>query len=177
MDWNTPLIINESENIEKPNEESVQFNQAPETIEKDTDSCSSLFEDVLNKFQFYGQKFFLLQWFKLITTDNFPFGSICFILFTEFVQWLSQKSTTAMRYSEQSKEFWWTGKMLFGGKFLLFMEGFKHKGSIIHGVSQKGCFDPLDTVIKYRHVVQPFWLKLNIKDCMQFLYNHIKSAP
>ena len=73
MDWNTPLIINESENIEKPNEESVQFNQAPETIEKDTDSCSSLFEAVLNKFEFYGQKFFLLQWLKLITTDNFPF--------------------------------------------------------------------------------------------------------
>ena len=52
MDWNTSLIINESENIEKPNEESVQFNQAPETIEKDTDSCSSLFEAVLNKFSF-----------------------------------------------------------------------------------------------------------------------------
>ena len=28
-------------------------------------------------------------------------------------------------------------------------EGFKHKGSIIHGVSQKGCFDPLYTVINF----------------------------
>ena len=28
-------------------------------------------------------------------------------------------------------------------------EGFKHKGSIIHDVSQKGCFDPLYTVINF----------------------------
>ena len=94
MDWNTPIIINEHENIESPNEESVQYNQEPEPIEKEIDSCSSLFEAMLN-FQFYGQEFFLLQWFKLIATDNFPFGSICFILFTEFVQGLSQKSTTS----------------------------------------------------------------------------------
>ena len=143
MVCNTPTIINKPKNIEKPNEESVKFNQGPETIEKEIDSCSSLFEAVLNKIKFYGQEFFLLQWFKLLATDNFPFSSICFILFTEFVQRLSQKSTTAMRYSEQSKEFWWTGKMLLGGggEFLRFMEGFKHKGSIIHGVSQKGFFD------------------------------------
>ena len=97
MVWNTSIIINEPENIERPNEESVQFNQEPETIEKEIDSCSSLFEvALLNKFQFHGHEFFLLQWFKLILTDNFPFGSICFIFFTEFVQWLSQKSTTAM---------------------------------------------------------------------------------
>ena len=84
--------------LKKPNEESVQFNQEPETIEKEIDSCSSLFEvAVLNKFQFYEHEFFLLQWFKLIATDNFPFGSICFIFFTEFVQWLSQKLTTTMR--------------------------------------------------------------------------------
>ena len=102
MDWNTPIIINEHENIETPNEESLQFNQEPEPIEKEIDSCSSLFEAMLNKFQLYGQEFFLLQWFKLIATDNFPFGSICFILFTKFVQWLSLKSTTAMRYSDIS---------------------------------------------------------------------------
>ena len=92
-----------------------------------------------------------MQWFKLITTDNFPFGSIYFILFTVFVQWLSQKSTTTMRYSEQSKEFWWRDKMFFRMeiKFLRLMKGFKQKGSIIHGVSQKGCFDPLDTVINF----------------------------
>ena len=85
-----------------PNEESVRFNQEPEPIKKEIDSCSSLSEAMLNKFQFYGQEFCLLQWFKLIGTDNFPFGSIGFILFTKFVQWLSQKSTTAMRYSEIS---------------------------------------------------------------------------
>ena len=102
MDWNTPIIINEPENIETPNEESVQFNQELEPVEMEIDSCSSLFEAMLNKFQFYGHKFFLLQWVKVLATDNFPFGSICFIPFTEFVQWLSQKSTTAMRYSEIS---------------------------------------------------------------------------
>ena len=34
-------------------------------------------------------------------------------------------------------------------KFLRFMKGFEQKGSIIHGVSQKRCFDPLDTVINF----------------------------
>ena len=94
MDWNTPVIINEPEDFETPNEESVQFNQEPEPVEKEIDSCSSLLEAMLNKYQFYGQ--------ELIATDNFPFGSICFIPFTEFVQWLSQRSTTAMWYSELS---------------------------------------------------------------------------
>ena len=48
MDWNTSIIINEHENIETPNEESVQYNQEPEPIEKEIDSCSSLFEAMLN---------------------------------------------------------------------------------------------------------------------------------
>ena len=83
--------------LKKPNEESVQFNQEPETIEKEIDSCSSLFGvAVLNKFQVYEHELFLLLWFKLIATVNFPFGSVCFIFFSEFVQWISQKSTTAM---------------------------------------------------------------------------------
>ena len=38
MDWNTTIIINEPENIEMPNEESVQFNQEPEPIKKEIDS-------------------------------------------------------------------------------------------------------------------------------------------
>ena len=60
MVWNRPIIINEPENIEKPNEESVPFNQKSETIENEIDSCSSLFEvAVLNKFQFYRHEFFL----------------------------------------------------------------------------------------------------------------------
>ena len=52
-----------------------------------------------------------------------------------------------MRYSVEAKKFWWTGKMLFGSKFIRFMEGFKHKGLVASGDTQKGCYDPLKTTV------------------------------
>ena len=90
-----------------------------------------------------------VQFLTLICEDKFPFRSIIFSLFCEFVQWCSLTTTTNMRYSDTTKEFWWTGKMLFGSKFLRFMQGFKHKGSVTRGESEKGLYDPQKTKINF----------------------------
>ena len=39
--------------------------------------------------------------------------------------------------------------MLFGGRFLRFMEGVRHKGSVSNGDSEKGFYNPLETSINF----------------------------
>ena len=71
MDWNTLIIMN------KP-EESVQFNQEPEPIEKEIDSCFSLFEAMLkNQISFM----IINKLIPLIPKPHFwiYFKRICFI--------------------------------------------------------------------------------------------------
>ena len=113
------------------------------------ETLQTMFPIVLEKVIENGKDEFLLALFNLIMQDKFPFDSIIFVLFSEFLDWLSVKTTTQMRYSSTSKEFWWTGNMLFGGKFLRFMQGFKHKGFITTGKTTRGEFDPALTNINF----------------------------
>ena len=39
--------------------------------------------------------------------------------------------------------------MLFGAQFLRFMQGFKHKGHVTLGMSEKGYYDPAETSVKF----------------------------
>ena len=39
--------------------------------------------------------------------------------------------------------------MLFGPRFIRFMEGFKHKGAVIRGETEKGFYDPLETKVNF----------------------------
>ena len=96
-----------------------------------------------------GQHAFFKQLVKLVLDDNFPFDSIAFIIFSEYIAWLSLPTTSKMRYSQASKEFWWTGMKWFGGKFIRYMQGFKHKGSFIHGTAEKGKYDPLLSKVNF----------------------------
>ena len=45
--------------------------------------------------------------------------------------------------------------MLFGSKFIRFMEGFKHKGFVASGDTQKGCYDPLKTTVNFAVPAHP----------------------
>ena len=110
---------------------------------------SDQFHTVMDKVREAGQESFFVTFLTLILNDNFPFESIAFILFSEYVTWLSLASTTTMRYSETSKEFWWAGMKMFGGRFVRFMQGFKHKGSIVNGTATRGNFDPRQTKINF----------------------------
>ena len=157
-DWNTPIQIDiddtndESQDDENEGGEVIIDESSEEQHEKD---IIDLFKVALRHIKEAGKFLFLWQFLHLIANGQFPFKSIIFTLFSEFIQWLCLASTTAMRYSEESKKFWWTGKMLFGSKFIRFMEGFKHKGFVASGDTQKGCYDPLKTTVNFAVPADP----------------------
>ncbi|KAH3844938.1 hypothetical protein DPMN_087204 [Dreissena polymorpha] len=52
-----------------------------------------------------------------------------------------------MRYFDETKELFWTGKRSLGGQFIRFMRGFAHQGCVSEGKCQKGVFDPSESQI------------------------------
>jgi hypothetical protein len=46
-----------------------------------------------------------------------------------------------MRYSEETKEFFWTGQKLLGGQFIRFMRGFAHQGHVKEGRAPMGYYN------------------------------------
>ena len=67
-----------------------------------------------------------LCFFRQITSDTYPSRNIAFSLLSEVVSWYSKDTTSAMRYSDETKKFWKLGYQLFGGKFIRFVLGFKN---------------------------------------------------
>ena len=162
MDWNTPLDIGEIDTADEDvtDERVADGDDEDVTDERVADGDYSaqgqneediieLFKEALMCIKEAGKFLFIWQFLNLIVNGQFPFSCIIFTLFSEFIQWLSLSSTTGMCYSEESKQFWWTGKMLFGSKFIRFMEGFKHKGFIVSGDTDKGFYDPLKTSVNF----------------------------
>ena len=100
-----------------------------------------LFPSVLSKLRSKSQEGFLLRLFQLIAEDIFPFSSICFVLFfgilalalTTFIFW----DALFQRFKRILVDW----EMLFGGKFIRFMQGFKHKGLVTSGKAEKGYYD------------------------------------
>lgn len=66
-----------------------------------------------------------LTFFQLVIDGIFPEDNICYSLFKDIVRFYSYKNVQAMRYTPQVKQFWALGLILFKGKFIRFMTGFK----------------------------------------------------
>ena len=151
MDWNTNIELKDTEESGS----SDSDNCATETFENNGDQskedieCVDMFKEALGRIKIAGKFLFVWQFLQLVIKDQFPFTCIIFTLFCEFVQWLSLTSTMGMRYFEDSKQIWWTGKMFFGSEFIRVMEGFKHKGSIVSGDTERGFYDPLKTNVNF----------------------------
>ena len=58
----------------------------------------------------------MVTFFSLVSKAAFPMGNISLQLFVDVVRWMSNPTTTQMRYSEDVKLFWKTGQLLFKGK-------------------------------------------------------------
>ena len=67
---------------------------------------------------------------EMIADGTFPMDNIAFRLFMDVVRFLSLPTSAGMRYSNDVKQFWRTGYLLFKGKFLRFMGGPKHAGQM-----------------------------------------------
>ena len=84
----------------------------------------------------------LLNFMRLVKSGNFPLENIAFKLFLDIVRWFSVDNSSLMRYNKSTKDFWRLGYRLFHGRFLRFMSGFKHIGSIVDGRTARGVFNP-----------------------------------
>ena len=51
----------------------------------------------------------MLQFFELVSENKFPLTNIAYLLWNEIVKWFDCKSTTQMRYSDETKTFWKLG--------------------------------------------------------------------
>ena len=91
----------------------------------------------------------IVNFFKLVDEKRFPLDNIALELFLDVVKWFSISSTTLMRYHRSSKAFWRLGYVLFHGRFLRFMSGFKNISSIINGESCRGRYCPVDSRINF----------------------------
>lgn len=67
---------------------------------------------------------------KLIAEEKFPFDNLSFLLFMDVVRFLSLGNSSGMRYDDKIKQFWKIGYRLFHGKWLKFMGGPKHTGTV-----------------------------------------------
>jgi len=64
---------------------------------------------------------------KLIESGKFGTNNIAYSVFKDTLKWHGQTNSSQMRYSDNTKEFFWTGRRFFGGKFIRFMRGFAHR--------------------------------------------------
>lgn len=73
----------------------------------------------------------LSDWVKLhrvIADGTLPMNNISLLLFIDVVRFYSCKTSTQMRYRDETKKFWQAAYRIFHGKILRFMGGPKHRG-------------------------------------------------
>ena len=107
---------------------------------KNVNECSSLDaayldDDKTPEYEQYNAAMFALSegdkketvqtFLRLVSEGRFPIDNIAFHLFCDTVEFYDKADTRLMRYSDKSNTFWWTGRKLFHGQFIRFMEGIR----------------------------------------------------
>ena len=93
---------------------------------------------VLDKISTEGiEKKLFLGFFRQVSSDIYPVRNIAFLLWVEVV-WYNKDTSSAVRYSDETKKFWKLGYQLFDGRFVRFMSGFKNESQIVFGEAIKG---------------------------------------
>lgn len=84
----------------------------------------------------------LIQWFTLISTGKFNFENICYLMFTDYINFCSVANTSSFRNLPQVRLFLETGNLVVGSCFGNFLRGPKYKGMLKNDLIQPGYFDP-----------------------------------
>jgi hypothetical protein len=79
----------------------------------------------------------------LVENGSFSTNNIVFKLLQDSLRWHACSNVSAMRYSEEVKQFFWTGRRLLGGQFMRFMRGYGHQGMVVQGTVPRGIYSPL----------------------------------
>ena len=170
--WQQTLEQNNQQNIEHPNdkeneqeEQDQQPNNNDELYLEMCDEITSLLPSVLHEMKSHGFIEYLLIMFRLISSGDFDFSNLCFMLFCDVLRFWTTPSTTMMRYPfKTTRIFWWLGKLLFHGRFQRFLSGYKNSGYL--PIKTKGWYNPLEAKINFAvpshiHLQQhPITLKL-----------------
>jgi hypothetical protein len=74
-------------------------------------------------------------------------NNIAFELFLDIVEWFDKNESRQMRNSPSTLQFFWLGRKLFGGGFILFISGSKHESDILTGSSTPNrCGNPFERI-------------------------------
>ena len=120
--WSTPLTkVSDSQTKSKLNEHDIIL-----------DEMILIMPNVLNEMKRNGH---LKTWISLSRMD------VC--------RFLSYENTSGIRYSHKVKHFWRIGYRLFHGKWLKFMSGPKHSGTLMTEHSDRGVFSPHEAKINF----------------------------
>ena len=65
----------------------------------------------------------IIDFIRLVYEKIIPLHNIAYHLWPDVVKWFKQEDTRQMRYSEETMQFFWLGRKVFGGKFIRFMSG------------------------------------------------------
>ena len=107
------------------------------------DEMKTLLEYVLVELQQAGHLQPFHKFFQLVSQGDFPMNNICLLLFLDLVEFYACENTSYMKYrSESTVLFWKVGYLLIKGKFLRYCGGYKNKGQVKQGITEKGFFDP-----------------------------------
>ena len=108
-----------------------------------------LLPTVLKTLSQYGKDIEMLQFFELVSENKFPLTNIAYLLWSEVVKWFKCKSTTQMRYSDETKTFWKLGWRIFGKRFVNFMGGYKSHGDTVLKMADIGNYSPESSEINF----------------------------
>ena len=76
-------------------------------------------------------------------------NNICFLLFTDSIEWFSCQNTCNMKYQTETMQFWQIGYRLFHGKFLRFMSGLRNYGQVLNKNAERSELNPSDSRINF----------------------------
>ena len=110
---------------------------------------TSLIPSVLENLAANNQRDTFLKFNKMLAEGTFPMSNIAYLLFLDIVEWYSTDSTTNMRYSDETKQFWRVGMKLFKGKFMRFMSGLKNAGQEESELGFSGNYNPMDSKVNF----------------------------
>lgn len=124
-------------------EQHFAYDTTPQSEAYNNDDAVNILQDVIQILSRESRlDQVILTFFRQVKENRFPLNNISFLLWYEVVQWYECRTTTRMRYSEETKTFWKLGYRLFGEKFVNFMGGLKSNGESVLKFSAPGQYSP-----------------------------------
>ena len=145
-------------------EEQVSAQEQDENPSTQFEKMYSLIQNVMSALAEHdGMDLVMVRFFEMVSEKTFPLDTTAFLLWIEVVKWYDCSSTTCMRYTNETKQFWKLGWIMFGKRFVNFMGGFKSHGDTVLKMADRGHYDPKSSEINFAvpEILTPTKLKVS----------------